>query len=116
MIVEIRVDQSELLKFAWTADCNLTPRYMLKAKLYSRYKNSLESLGIDPAIYFVKNFTEAKRKRRQKRRWIHCEREDAEEVEMDSTNQSDSFSINGSHEGEAERDVVARIDASVEGD
>ena len=39
MIVEIRVDQSELLKFDQT-DCNLTPRYMLKAKLYSRYKNS----------------------------------------------------------------------------
>ena len=85
-------------------------------------KNRLESLGIDPAKYVVKNFTEAKRKRRQKRRGIHCERVDAEEVEMNSTNQSDSFSIHGGHEGEDERDVAGQNDpastndASVEGD
>ena len=72
-------------------------------------KNRLESLGIDPAKYVVKNFTEAKRKRRQKRRGIHCERVDAEEVEMNSTNQSDSFSIHGGTKGKMKGMLLARM-------
>ena len=73
-------------------------------------KKRLESLGIDPAKYEVKNFTEAKRKRMQKRRGIHCEREDAEEVEIDGTNQSDSRSINPiSHGGEGIHNSIANF-------
>ena len=53
MIVEILVDQSELLKFDRTSDCNLTPRYMLKAKLYSRYKNKSEDENPDQEMIFV---------------------------------------------------------------
>ena len=75
-------------------------------------KNRLESLGIDPAKYVVKNFTEAKRKRRQKRRGIHRERVDNEEVEMDSTYQSDSISTNGGTTEEDDRDVAGQNDAT----